>query len=271
MLSLARHVSNPGQVAIHVVASDLVMPFMDEALRCFREELQGELPVLPTVSVVPERPCNLSDGTTVTPLVENCSQRFVRYCLQEFVPAAPRVLWVDTDIVFKDDVRKLYNMRMRYPVAATLYDPYVSVRAAGDEKGGLRWLVAHSYHLDPYMDYEPFNAGIMVYDLTKWRSGRITDALFRWLSKAGKLCTNQLVLNVFFRNGFDLFDWRWNVMVPRRVGLPSRCLEEAHAVHWAGVLKPWTPWGWWMHWEVMSPHWPERCFQQAGNALRAAE
>mmetsp|Transcript_40920 Transcript_40920/g.127302 ORF Transcript_40920/g.127302 Transcript_40920/m.127302 type:complete len:106 (-) Transcript_40920:68-385(-) len=105
----------------------------------------------------------------------------------------------------------------------------------------------------------------MVFDLAKWRSGTITDALFRWLGELGqKLCTNQLVLNIFFRNGFDLFDWRWNVMVPRRVGLPSKCLEEAKAIHWAGLLKPWSLEGWWMHREVAATHWPTRC-QKPGS------
>merc|ERR1712241_720728 len=100
------------------------------------------------------------------------------------------------------------------------------------------------------MDLQPFNAGIMVYDLSKWSSGAVTDALFAWLGALdGKHCSNQLALNIFFRSGFDLFDWRWNVMVPRRVGIPALCLEQAHAVHWAGPLKHWSPQGWGMHGE----------------------
>jgi len=76
---------------------------------------------------------------------------------------------------------------------------------------------------------------------------------------------NQLALNIFFRNGYDKFDWRWNVMVPRRIGLPHRCKEEAHAFHWAGPYKPWWPGGWWMNSEVLLPYTPQNCSEEASQ------
>lgn len=266
MVSLARHVSEPGNVVISIIAPDAMMQHVDEAVRCFKKELRDELPVLPVVSALPERPCNLSDGAPTGALYqENCSQRFVRYCLQQYLPTAPRALWVDTDIVFRDDVRKLYTMRMQHPVAAALYDPYVSLREQGSWVEGFPKIGLHSQHLDPFLESQPLNAGLMVLDLTKWSSGDVTDALFRWLGALeNKLCLNQLVLNIFFRSGFDLLDWRWNVMVPRRVGLPSLCLEQARALHWAGHLKHWIPDGWWMHREVAEPHYPRRCSEPGG-------
>lgn len=262
MISLARHVSDPGQCTIHIITTAVAATQLDHLLWCFRKDLE-DLPAIPAVNLLPERPCNMSDGTSPTGFYQtNCSQRFVRYCLQDYLPAAPRVLWVDTDVVFHADVRPLYQMRMRHAVAGVKYTPYTNLRQSMDQmlQFGSLPFTARSRHLEPYLESQHINAGIMLFDLTKWKSGAITTALLRWIQTLGEqVCMNQAVLNVFFRTAFDELDWRWNVMVPRRVGAPQRCLDAANAIHWAGPIKPWHPGGWSMHRELLGPYVPTRC------------
>merc|ERR1711957_141878 len=89
----------------------------------------------------------------------------------------------------------------------------------------------------PNWDARILNKGVLLIDAARWREQGLTKSLETWLKRMSGVKTTRLALSLQFRDGFDILDWRWNVvgltMVP-----PARCTEEARILHWAGPTKP---------------------------------
>ena len=101
----------------------------------------------------------------------------------------------------------------------------------------------HLRHYFRYPDAQTFNAGVLLFDLDKWRSDVSTESLERWIELFSGYDFDQLALNLEFQGSFDVLSWEWNVLglgwFPSNI--PQSCVDRARILHWNGPFKPWSP------------------------------
>jgi lipopolysaccharide biosynthesis glycosyltransferase len=144
-----------------------------------------------------------------------------------FHSSVNRVIYLDCDLIIKDDLQKLWEFQLdEYAVAAV-----EDVSTSGYKGIG----IAQS-------DY--FNSGVLLMDLQKWREQNIAE-------KARKLRINdQCSLNSVFNGNWKRLPLRWNQQSSfyRKTPQSIRLLKEEHAegaiwnpaiIHYIGGRKPW--------------------------------
>jgi len=244
IISLSRHLDSPGDCVIHIIVYETDIFQAESLLECLREEL-GSPATAPTLKLHELRPLPFnftsfrevwedvwpSGEPFLTPM------HFVQIYLPEYFPTEPRVVWLDPDTVVQSDIGKLYRTPMSTALAAAL---------------DMRWITWNSGYIReidglngswwrdlPDLRTRTLNAGVLVLDLDRWRAEGISGKLEAWVRRASGVKVARLALNLEFHNGFDVLDWRWNVMGLMALP-PQRCLEQAHVLHWAETIKPWS-------------------------------
>eukprot|EP00418_Pyrodinium_bahamense_P084561 CAMPEP_0179050500 /NCGR_PEP_ID=MMETSP0796-20121207/20758_1 /TAXON_ID=73915 /ORGANISM="Pyrodinium bahamense, Strain pbaha01" /LENGTH=231 /DNA_ID=CAMNT_0020747005 /DNA_START=272 /DNA_END=968 /DNA_ORIENTATION=+ len=167
MISLTHHLASPGSCSIHVVVPPDELLKAEALVRCFRHET-GTLPGTPAIILHELRPLPFPLAYYQVPL----AIYWTRVFLHEYLPTAPRVIWLDHDTVIRADLSELYKMRMEHALAGApeFVQPHL-VRMMT-----FRDHIRECPHVTHYMggtlmDSATFNTGILVFDLNKWRSG----------------------------------------------------------------------------------------------------
>jgi len=244
MLSLSHHLESPGQCVIHVIVRDADVDKARRLMQCFQVELD-ELSAFPEVKIHPVQPTPLNltlfkeawkefwpaGARFLTPL------SFVQLYLAEYLPNAPRVVYLSTDTIVKADLGRLYRMPMSSVIAATL-----------DAKA-VTWRTEYLNELDEVdsgllqdisdIDARTLSNAVMVFDLDGWRKNNMTQQLEYWVMRAHGVKLARFALNKVFHQQFIKLDWRWNVMGLALVP-PRRCVDEAYVLHWDGNVKHWS-------------------------------
>lgn len=264
MVSLTRHLTDPGDATIHVILPREQLALMRSVLGCYRRELAA-LPKLPNVTLHEMQPW--MEVGKLDPRMRGEPYRrwllkpatFTRTHLEDYLPNAPRVLWLDHDTLVKADVRPLYRMRMRQPVAAALeWCSYPMVPLP--QEVFKPWCPLHYYLKLPgvreemnrrgFAPRDPrnhvFNTGVMVLDLDKWRSQGFAKSVEELVRLSEGYEGDQAAVNIFFNGtaGVELLDWRWNIQhhlyhVFNQMPWPEACVVEARILHFSGLSKPW--------------------------------
>eukprot|EP00927_Polykrikos_kofoidii_P045429 TRINITY_DN39408_c0_g2_i1.p1 TRINITY_DN39408_c0_g2~~TRINITY_DN39408_c0_g2_i1.p1 ORF type:complete len:304 (-),score=18.62 TRINITY_DN39408_c0_g2_i1:495-1304(-) len=236
MVSLSLHSKDPSSVSIYVIISQDDMGGARRLLDCFQMETAA-LAAAPTVTLLDMQPIgvNVSRLRNIPRNDLLRSQNFVRFYVHRYLPFVERAIWLDHDTIIQHDVAELFGIRMRHPLAAV-----------PDQKA-LQWpyyfanTEPHLHHFFKNISLPNFNAGVLVLELSFWRSGVVTRQLEKLMETFSGFLGDQLALNVYFQSQYDVIDWRWNVGslggLPFR--LPLRCISEARILHWSGPLKPW--------------------------------
>ena len=150
-------------------------------------------------------------------------------------PSIERVLYLDCDILVRDDVATLYDWDMQgHPIAA-VRDTLGTWLVGGRDVRGNRDIFDVA---DPY-----FNAGIVLIDLKGWREadiiGRMEQAFADGVMQ--RIYYDQDLLNLVFRNNWLSLPWRWNLIEPR----PEHESLDPAILHYTGTRKPWGTWVTW--------------------------
>merc|ERR1712224_756123 len=154
---------------------------------------------------------------------------FNMYYVHEYLPkTAHRAVWIDTDMILKDDVAILSRVQMKHAVAAVPHGGVFGIKMWHLHQAFLKHMPKEIHHLYPSIDPNApvYNFGMLVYNLKDWRSGEITHALESWTKRFFGFMSNHLPLNLEFHfRGIDPIDWRWNVLTSEwSTRLPQRCL-----------------------------------------------
>merc|ERR1712113_917838 len=80
-------------------------------------------------------------------------------------------------------------------------------------------------------------AGVLVYDLEKWRSEQFTDALEALTPLTGTFLFDNTPLALVFQDKYDNLDWRWHVPHLGWAHVNRRCFNQARVLHWNGPKK----------------------------------
>jgi lipopolysaccharide biosynthesis glycosyltransferase len=134
-------------------------------------------------------------------------------------PDVQRVLYLDCDMLVRDNIEKLFDIDMEgKPIAAVRRD-----------LKGNRDIFDIA---DPY-----FNAGMVLIDVGQWRAadimGRMEQALKDGIMQ--RIYYDQDFLNLVFSNNWLILPWRWNTIDARHA---HEGLDPA-ILHYTGEAKPW--------------------------------
>lgn len=116
-----------------------------------------------------------------------------------------RLLYLDVDTIVQDDISKLWNTPLDGYTIGAILDV---AKTVDSEWGGIANY--KELGLDPKTKY--FNSGVLLMDLNKWRSQRISDQIIEVLGKykAYVKLADQYGFNVVFANKWKEIDPKWN-------------------------------------------------------------
>ncbi len=170
------------------------------------------------------------------PAMRWSKQTYYRLILPDMFPEMEKMIYVDCDILFLDDIRDLWDIPLNgHPVAAVPGTLAAEHRKTLGLQDGV-----------PY-----FNAGVMVYNLKLMHQQDRTREFIRLFQEyAGRLkYPDQDILNVAFQKQCCYLPLRWNLYssVYRNPPVPGvyteaeglAALTSPGIVHFTGAHKPW--------------------------------
>ncbi|WP_051633853.1 glycosyltransferase family 8 protein [Bacillus sp. UNC41MFS5] len=147
-----------------------------------------------------------------------------------------KVIYLDCDLVIKDDINNLWNVDIKdYPMAAV-----------ADNEGKLRFA-----DLNLPEDSIYFNSGVMVLNLEFWRENNIGEKIIDYIDKntTKLLWPDQDALNVILYNNWKPLHPKWNFqrnilyLLPQEqifdITTINRVLKEPSIIHFTTSSKPW--------------------------------
>lgn len=171
---------------------------------------------------------------------------YYRFFLPELFPRLEKILYLDTDIIIKDDIATLYAMDISGNYIAGCCDIAVNTLSCGD------FGRSHSVlkHLGYVSTGEYVNAGILLFNLNKMREMDATSRLLRVASATQFPFHDQDVLNLVFQGYIQQIDERWNFITHLTPEMYSKDIQESlHTrirnndiaiIHYPGARKPWN-------------------------------
>ncbi len=213
--------ANPRDIEFHILYTALRQESRDR-LRQAIEERGGTVRFHDLRPAIEGNP-RLWDRTT----------HFHRLLAPEVLPAEiDRFLYLDCDVIVKDDLRGLDETALRGKVVA----------ACQDYLGSIRDAVSNYPSLGLAGDSPYFNSGVMIVDRALWRFRDVSERVLRCtdenqehLFAQGRFFQyDQFGLNVVLYGQWEMLDLRWNYGSE----YPYR---EAGVVHFNGHGKPWSP------------------------------
>lgn len=164
---------------------------------------------------------------------------FSRLLIAALLPAEPRCIYLDCDLLVRADLSEPWNTDLRGNVVGAVQCYHVRTLGA---KFGIPF--APQAKADPSLPY--FNSGVMVMDLDRWRNEGISIQTSAFLKQYGSRLTgaDQDTLNGVLIKRWHPLASRWNDQEAankrnRRAGGSSVSAEPAIR-HFSGPHKPWN-------------------------------
>ncbi|XP_058077866.1 probable galacturonosyltransferase-like 4 [Magnolia sinica] len=237
VLSILQHTSCPENVAFHflsarfepVLLSSIISTFPYLNFKVYRfdsSRVKGK--ISKSIRLALDQPLN-----------------YARIYLADLIPAdVGRIIYLDSDIVVVDDIRKLWEVDLDGKV----------VGAPEYCHANFTKYFTDAFWLDPVLagtfeGRKPcyFNTGVMIMDVDKWREGGYTKKVEDWMGvqkhkriyQLGSLPPFLLVL----AGNIKAVDHRWNQHGLGGDNIEGRCRRlhpgTISLLHWSGKGKPW--------------------------------
>lgn len=178
-------------------------------------------------------------------------ETWFRLLMPEILPNYDKMLYIDSDLVVCDDLAKLYKEDI---------DDYLLAACRDADTAGL--YNGAQPNKKEYMDnilkikkpYEYFQAGVILFNLKKFRETLSTDDMLKYASSYEWELLDQDVLNNLAQGQVKFVDMSWNVMfdwnsyrIKEIISKAPKALSDeymkAHSnpkiIHYAGPDKPW--------------------------------
>lgn len=183
--------------------------------------------------------CGAADFVAPTLLKHTTVSTLDRLLLPALLDRVPRVVYLDVDLIVRDDLAKLWATDLQgQPLAArpsgspgTRWGTQMLLQAVSKlpkerARAARRWLFRSGV-----MGFRAFNAGVLVMDLERMRADSAVDLTVALVFHCAM--NDQDALNTYARGGYVALNVRWN-SAPRQDPL-----EGAAIVHFVGPVKPW--------------------------------
>lgn len=179
-------------------------------------------------------------------------ETYYRFLIQRVLPDYDKVLYLDSDLIVKDDISLLYSIDLGDSLLAAARD--IDFVGNLDIKDENRLAYATGVlHLDDPYGY--FQAGVLVLNTAETRKLHPFETWLELASNSEYLYDDQDILNAECQGRVKYLDTAWNVMVNcdnrfKKVFsfAPANMFDDfmrAYAdpkiVHYAGYEKPWKP------------------------------
>lgn len=129
---------------------------------------------------------------------------FSRYFIPEVCPHLGKVIYLDVDIIVKQDISLLYDQDLEDHAVGAVLEDFAANHAHLKEKIYPEWQSGDKY----------FNSGVLLLDIQKLLKNNCTrkliDMTMRLYDKLA--CPDQDVLNILFENDFKVLDYKFNFM-----------------------------------------------------------
>ena len=158
---------------------------------------------------------------------------YARLICPELFPNLNKVIYSDVDVIFLDDIKKLYDEDLQGNALGAVWEDYM------ERNGNNR---NHLLRLGISMGHKYFCAGILLLDLNRWRQQEITSKLFQLENKLRSklLLQDQDLLNVMFANNYRSLNEKYGITAPRaRAHFRNGRLIDCVVRHFEGPKKPW--------------------------------
>eukprot|EP00929_Paragymnodinium_shiwhaense_P013298 TRINITY_DN121163_c0_g1_i1.p1 TRINITY_DN121163_c0_g1~~TRINITY_DN121163_c0_g1_i1.p1 ORF type:complete len:761 (+),score=138.39 TRINITY_DN121163_c0_g1_i1:142-2424(+) len=206
---------------------------------------------------------------------------FVRFVLHDLLPALPRVVYLDVDVVVRGDLTELYDTAFAASSPGSSGDVIGSGATIAVVRRTHQPLRVYVDVLQPAMpgwvpgEAPSFNAGVMVIDLVRWRARGATALVAKWIASNREKSLwrggSQPPLLLLFYDEVAPLEWVWNVDgLGHRLNYPKDVLRSTRILHWTGPLKPWRHHGVNRHlWEPYALEYcPEYSFREHTTTCR---
>lgn len=152
---------------------------------------------------------------------------YYRLFIANLYPQYDKVLYIDSDVVVRGDVSKLYNIEIGDNlIGATIEDfvmTYPYIQPYFEKVLGL----------PHYKDY--FNAGLLIMNLDQFRKQKFEEQFVEMLNKYKFVVQDQDYLNVICHGKVQYIDPMWNKS-PCNPNVP---VEDINLIHYKLIWKPW--------------------------------
>lgn len=133
-----------------------------------------------------------------------------------------KILYLDIDLIVIAPLAELYSTNLDGKIAGVI----------GESK-------EHPYEECNKIGKIPFNSGVMLIDLKKWRSHLVTQEVTDYMTKYPEKCRfhDQSALNVVIEGKVKYLPTKWNVI---HYMLDYQDHREMAIIHFAATKKPWV-------------------------------
>ena len=146
---------------------------------------------------------------------------YYRFIIPQLKQNLEKILYLDVDIIAKNDILELFNIDLGDKVIGAVKDLGDSYYITN---------LKNNVEINPSHTY--FNSGVLLIDCEKWRRQNITEKLFdiekKYRSKL--LCNDQDVLNKVFENNYKMLPEKFNALA---------ATDETVIRHYYTTPKPW--------------------------------
>lgn len=178
-------------------------------------------------------------------------ETWFRLLMPEIMPNYDKILYIDSDLVVNADIAELYNTDVRDYLLAACHDADTAGLYNGFEPKKKDYM---DKILKIKKPYEYFQAGVILFNLAKFREQFSTTEMLRFAGSYNWQLLDQDVLNYLAQGKVKFVDMAWNVMYDwrymRRREIIARApkylsdeYDRAHVapkiLHYAGPDKPW--------------------------------
>lgn len=186
---------------------------------------------------------------------------FARFYLPAYIPETEKAIYLDDDIIVQGDIQELYETNLKPGHAAAFSDDCDSASAKGIIRGA-----GNQNNYIGFLDFKKeairklgmrantcsFNPGVIIANLTEWKSQNITRQLEHWMelntqedlyskTLAESITTPPLLIAFYKRH--STIDPMWHVRHLGNTGAGNRYspqfVKAAKLLHWNGHYKPW--------------------------------
>lgn len=175
-------------------------------------------------------------------------ETYFKFCIPLLLKNVSKCIFLDSDIIVKDDLYKLYSIDMEdYPLCVT---HCCLISGLYNYHNKIRDYVNNQLCLPNVKNY--FQGGVLLINTDKWNELNATELLIKSVQQNDFVYVDQCALNIFFANSVKFIEQKWNYETKQRgfasaykltdtkiLNIHQNAKKEPYIIHYSGKHKPW--------------------------------
>lgn len=154
---------------------------------------------------------------------------YSRFLIPTLKPNLNKVIYSDVDVIFLDDISKMYNESLDDHALGAVWEEYSEKINNDSHKKRLELSNFHKY----------FSSGNLIIDSNKWLDNSILEKLIKISTDSIDIlsCPDQDVLNKFFNNNYKVLNQKYCYINQNFIFYEDH--NDIVIRHYNGKIKPW--------------------------------